>query len=116
MAAQPLYKLNHDDWSKWLKNIESFIDSNEEQKRKCYAENAFNEISEKCNVKPLDVRNDLCNEIDNHEDLAVVSDKLKAVENRTVYMSFSSDILHGGHMKIIREASRLGETYSRCSF
>ena len=109
MAAQPLYKLNHDDWSKWLKNIESFIDSNEEQKRKCYAENAFNEISEKCNVKPLDVRNDLCNEIDNHEDLAVVSDKLKAVENRTVYMSFSSDILHGGHMKIIREASRLGK-------
>jgi len=109
MTAQPLYKLNHDDWLKWLKNIESFIDSNEEMKRKCYAENAFNEISEKCNVKGLDIRNDLCNEIDNKEDLAIVSDKLKVVENRKVYMSFSSDILHGGHMKIIREAARLGK-------
>lgn len=109
MAAQPLYKLTHEDWSKWLKNIEAFINSNEEKKRKCYAENAFNEISDSCNVKPLDVRNQLCNEIDNQEDLAIVSDKLKTVENRTVYMSFSSDILHGGHMKIIREASRLGK-------
>ena len=50
----------------------------------------------------------MCAEIDNPEDLAVVSSKLKEIESRTVYMCFSTDIIHGGHIAIIRKAQRLG--------
>ncbi len=106
MAAQPLYKLTREDWEKWLGKIEEYC---EKDNRKCYAENAFNEISTECNLKPLDVDNDLCAEIDCPDDLAVVSAKLKEVENRTVYMCFSSDVLHSGHLSIIRKAARLGK-------
>lgn len=106
MAAQPLYKINKQDWLVWLDNIVKFCDN---EQVKCYAENAFNEISDKCTIKPLDVENKLCAEIDCLEDLAVVSAKLKEVENRTVYMCFSSDMLHSGHLNIIKKASRLGK-------
>lgn len=106
LAAQPLYKLVKEDWRKWLNKIVEFCDNNETG---CYAENALNEISETCNIRPLDVRNRLCNEIDNPEDLAVVSGRLREVENRTVYMCFSTDVLHSGHISIIKKAARLGK-------
>ncbi|MCR5670853.1 MAG: phosphoenolpyruvate mutase [Butyrivibrio sp.] len=105
-AAQPLYKLLKKDWEEWLSSI---IDYCENKDKKCYAEVALNAISDKTDIRPLDVRNMLCNEIDNAEDLAVVSDKLKAVENRTVYMCFSTDMIHGGYIEIIRKAKRLGK-------
>ena len=35
--------------------------------------------------------------------------KLKEIENRTVYMCFATDIIHGGHIAIIRRAQRLGK-------
>ena len=54
----------------------------------CYAENAFNEVSERCLIKALDVENKLCSEIDSPEDLAVVSKQVKEIANRTVYMCF----------------------------
>ena len=106
MAAQPLYKLLKDDWRIWLDRIIEFC---EENNRKCYAENAFNEVSDRCHVYPLDVMNALCSEIDNPEDLTMVSARLKEVENRRVYMCFSSDILHSGHTAIIQKAARLGK-------
>ena len=109
VVAQPLYKILKKDWEKWLHNIELFIESGDETKRKCYAENAFNEVSDCCVIKPLDVQDRLCNEVDNAEDLAVVSSKLHEIENRTVYMCFSTDILHGGHIRIIRRAQKLGK-------
>lgn len=105
-AAQPLYKIRKDDWKTWLDKIVDFCENGN---TKYYAENAFNEISNLCEIVPLDVQNLLCNEIDNPADLAVVSSKLKEIENRTVYMCFSSDILHSGHMSIIRKAERLGK-------
>ena len=74
MAAQPLYKLLKEDWKIWLDNIIAFC---EKDNVKCYAENAFNEISHKCNVIPLDVKEALCNEIDNPEDLDIIIGKLK---------------------------------------
>ena len=55
------------------------------------------------------MQNLLCAEIDNPDDLAVVISKLKAIENRSVYMCFASDIIHGGHITIIRKAARLGK-------
>jgi phosphoenolpyruvate mutase len=109
VAAQPLYKLNHSDWRVWLDNIIAFCDGKEEAKRKCYAENAFNEVSSESIIKPLDVQDRLCNEVDNPEDLAVVSSKLHRIENQTVYMCFSTDMLHGGHINMIRKAQRFGK-------
>ena len=109
MAAQPLYKLKRDDWKKWLDSIVAFCESDDESKRKVYAENAMNELNGECNISALDVQDMLCAEIDNPEDLAVVSNKLKEIENRTVYMTFSTDIIHGGHIAIIRKAQRLGK-------
>ena len=106
MAAQPLYKLKKEDWIPWLDKITEYCEADNQ---KCYAENALNDISNKINLIPLDVENRLCSEIDNPEDLAIVSAKLKEVENRTVYMCFSTDMLHGGHIAIINKAQRFGK-------
>ncbi len=106
MAAQPLYKLLKKDWKVWLDRIIAFC---ENENRKCYAENALNEVSSSCNIRPLDFKDDLCAEIDTPEDLAAVSSKLAEIENRTVYMCFSTDIIHSGHISIIRKAEKLGK-------
>ncbi len=105
MAAQPLYKIKKEDWCVWLANIEKFCEADN---RKCYAENAFNEVSDRCKIYPLDVKNMLCAEIDTPEDLYSVTTKLKEVNERTVYMSFSTEYIHSGHMAIINKAKRLG--------
>lgn len=105
VAAQPLYKLKRDDWKKWLDSIVVFC---EKQDRKVYAENALNVLKGSVNIHPLDVKNKLCSEVDNLDDLASVTSQLEKVEARTVYMSFSTDVVHGGHIEIIKKASRLG--------
>ena len=106
MEAQALYKLLKNDWKVWLDKIIEFC---ENDNRKVYAENALNELNGAANISALDVENLLCAEIDNPEDLAVVSAKLKEIESRTVYMCFSTDIIHGGHIAIIKKAQRLGK-------
>ncbi len=106
VTAQPLYFIKKDDWKEWLNKIVEFCESGN---TKCYAENAFNEVSDSCRLMPFDVKDRLCAEIDNPDDLSVVSAKLKEVENRTVYMCFSTDILHSGHIAIIKKAKRLGK-------
>ncbi|MBR5280141.1 MAG: phosphoenolpyruvate mutase [Clostridia bacterium] len=105
MEAQALYKLNSQDWNVWLDKICEYCESNN---RKCYAEVAFNEISDQCEIMAYDVGNRLCTEIDTPEDLAVVKTKLAEVENRTVYMCFSTDMIHSGHIAIIKKAAKLG--------
>ena len=105
MSAQPLYKLNRDDWKVWLSKLTEYCEGGN---RKCYAENAFNDVSDKCVITPLDVKNRLCSEIDTPEDLKTVSDKIREIESRTVYMCFSTDIIHSGHIAIIKKAQRLG--------
>lgn len=94
------------DWKVWLNRITEFCESGQV---KCYAENAFNEVSDHCEIYPLDVHRQLCAEVDNADDLAVAVSRLREVENRTVYMCFSTDILHSGHMAIIKKAGRLGK-------
>lgn len=106
MAAQPLYLLKKADWTVWLEKI---IDFCENGNTSCYAENALNQVSDTCVIDALDVKNLLCSEIDNLEDLAVVSSKVEELEKRTVYMCFSIDILHSGHISIIKKAQRLGK-------
>ena len=105
MEAQALYKLLRDDWNIWLNKIVEFCESD---RRKVYAENALNELDGAANIHALDVESLLCSEIDNPEDLAIVTSKLKEIENRTVYMCFASDIIHGGHISIIKKAKKLG--------
>lgn len=109
VAAQPLYKLNKSDWNKWLDNIRAYCESGEEYKRKCYAEKAFNEISHTVELFPCDVRDSLCSEIDSPEDLAVVRNQLSKIEARTAYLCFSTDILHSGHINLIKKAACLGK-------
>lgn len=106
VEAQALYKLNKADWKIWLDKICEFCESDN---RKCYAENAFNGVSDSCAIYAFDVKDKLCSEIDTPEDLAVVSDRLKEIENRTVYMCFSTDMIHSGHITIIRKAEKLGK-------
>lgn len=106
MEAQALYKINKEDWRVWLDKIIEFCESDN---RKCYAENAFNLVSDKCAIYGLDVKDRLCTEIDTPEDLEVVKGKLEKVENRTVYMCFSTDMIHSGHIAIIRKAEKLGK-------
>lgn len=105
LAAQPLYKLLKEDWNVWLENIVKFC---ENDNRKCYAENAFNEVSDKCKIYPCDFKDMLCAEIDTPEDLEVVSNKVKEINERTVYMCFSTEYIHSGHVAIINKARRLG--------
>jgi len=106
MEAQALYHLKKSDWKTWLDKICEFCENGN---TKVYAENALNELDGAANIHILDVKNMLCSEIDNPEDLAVVAARLQEVESRTVYMCFASDIIHAGHISIIKKAEKLGK-------
>lgn len=103
VAAQPLYKMNRHDWNIWLDRIAVFCESGN---RGCYAENAFNALNGQCMLYPSDVKGMLCGEIDTPKDLADVNQKL--MQEKSVYCCFSTDIVHGGHIKIIEAAKELG--------
>ncbi len=105
LAAQPLYKLTASDMKVWLDEICSFCEAGEVN---CYAENAFNKVSHKCPIYSLDVRDELCAEIDTPADLEVVGQRVAELESRVVYMCFSTDMIHGGHIAIIKKAQKLG--------
>lgn len=109
LEAQALYKLNRKDWQVWLDEVITFCESSDEKQRKCYAEVALNQVTAECHIKAFDVQDRLCTEIDTPEDLAIVKSKLAQIENRTVYMCFSTDIIHGGHIAIIKKAAKLGK-------
>ena len=108
LEAQALYKLNKEDWKVWIDKISEFCESGDESKRKCYAENALNLVTDKCKIKAFDVKERLCTEIDTPEDLEKVAKRLYEVESRTVYMCFSTDVLHSGHIAIIKKAEKMG--------
>lgn len=105
MEAQALYKLNRREWNLWLEEICRFCESDN---RNCYAEVALNQITDVCKIHALDVQDRLCAEIDTPEDLETVTAKLREIQNRTVYMCFSTDMIHSGHIAIIRKAEKLG--------
>lgn len=106
MEAQALYKLNKLDWKIWLDKIVEYCESG---KTGCYAEVALNEITSQIHIRAFDAKDRLCSEIDNQEDLKMVSEKLREIENKKVYMCFSTDIVHSGHIEIIKKASKLGK-------
>ena len=105
--GQPLYKMNKEDWNIWLEEICNFCNSGNTN---VYAEEAFNNISDKCNIKPLDIEDKLCMEIDDEDDLSLISIYFDDFSNdKKVYMAFSTDIIHGGHINILEKASKLGK-------
>lgn len=79
VAAQPLYKICKDDWKIWLDRIILYCEKGQAD---CYAEDAFNEVSDKCHMYPLDFKNRLCAEIDTPQDLASICQKLRLKEEQ----------------------------------
>lgn len=104
-AAQPFYKLEKKDWDIWLSEICRFCERGDVT---CYAEHALNQVADRCQLRPLEIGSRLCHEIDTPEDLAIVARRVEEIANRTVYMCFSTDILHSGHISIINQAAKLG--------
>ena len=104
MEAQAMYKLLQPDWECWLAVIRDFCENGETG---CYAEKALNTLNGACRIRALDVRDRLCTEIDTPEDLSAVKARLKT--RPLVYMSFSADMIHSGHIALIRKAQKLGD-------
>ena len=63
----PFYKLSKAAIVSWMNAIDEFVASGQ---TKVYAENAFNEHSDKIKIAPLFFSDDICMEIDTLEDLA----------------------------------------------
>lgn len=74
VTAQPLYKLYKKEWNIWLSEIVRFC---KEGQVVCYAENALNKVTDQCSIYPLDIKDRLCNEVDNLEDLILVKKRLR---------------------------------------
>lgn len=73
-AFQPLYKLDKETLLMWVKSIEFFVDRGDNN---VYAENALNTITNKLNIKAINIGNHFINEIDNEVDLSNVSKSIE---------------------------------------
>lgn len=69
LELQPAYRFLARDFTRWMQEIERFVEAGNDR---VYAENAFNAAWEDVPVYPLDVQGLLCAEIDNQEDRAAV--------------------------------------------
>ena len=69
VELQPAYRFLARDFTRWMQEIERFVEAGNDR---VYAENAFNAAWEDIPVYPLDVQGLLCAEIDNQEDRAAV--------------------------------------------
>ena len=107
-AAQPMYRFRSEDWKIWLEEIIRFCESGDLSQRRCYAEAALNHVLYRMTLRAQDVGKLLCAEVDTPSDLESVRAQLSSLQPRSVYMCFSTDILHSGHIAMIRRASSLG--------
>ena len=69
LELQHAYRVLARDFTRWMQEIERFVEDGNDR---IYAENAFNAAWEDIPVYPLDVQGLLCAEIDNQEDRAAV--------------------------------------------
>lgn len=74
VACQPAYKWQYKDVAQWLQEIHRFCLNGDEKQ---YAETALNEILSSISLFPLELAGRLCHEIDNQEDLSLVSARFK---------------------------------------
>ncbi len=72
-AFQPFYKLDKATAAAWVAKVAGFIEKGE---RKCYAENALNEIFSQLDVQAFDYNGYYIDEIDNLEDYLRVSEEI----------------------------------------
>ncbi len=105
-ALLPMYRMKKQDAIRWFDEIDTFC---EQGKVGCYAEDALNMKLNMFSLTPVDVGEQLASEIDTLEDYSRVIDSLSRIEEKTVYMCFTTDILHHVHIKIINRAKRLGK-------
>ncbi|MCL1884887.1 MAG: iron-containing alcohol dehydrogenase [Defluviitaleaceae bacterium] len=77
--AQPLYKLKSQEWNKWLDEIDSYCHLG---MTNVYAENAFNNVSKKINLFPLDILGRQCFEVDNQDDLVFAKEVFAKLPDR----------------------------------
>ncbi len=68
-ACQAAYRWRADDFARWMAEIERFVVRGDV---KCYAENAFNAVSDEIPLFPYECGGLLCAEIDNQDDRAAV--------------------------------------------
>ena len=73
----------YEDMAEWLEKIAEFCESGDDSKRRCYAENALNEITGK-QLVPVDAGRRLCSEVDDPEDLKRVSGELEKLYDLTL--------------------------------
>lgn len=74
IALQPLYKMKRADWIIWLDQIIKYC---EKGRVSVYAEDALNEVSDKCKIFPFDFKERLCAEIDTPEDLQLIRKRIQ---------------------------------------
>ena len=80
VASQPAYKLQRADMEIWLDAISQFCGRGETG---VYAENALNTVFDRVEMIPVALKGRLCNEVDDAEDLRMVSGRFRALLNNT---------------------------------
>lgn len=75
-ACQAAYKWQSRDFQLWMGNIQAFCDSGNVN---VYAEEAFNAISDRIPLFPLEMTGRLCSEIDNHDDYIAVTERFSGI-------------------------------------
>lgn len=73
LAAQPLYKLRWDSWALWLGQIRAFVEAGLTD---CYAEDALNAVLGQVGLRPVDIGENLCMEVDTLSDLRRITGQL----------------------------------------
>lgn len=74
VACQPFYKLKKEDWNLWKLKINEFC---KKGNTNVYAEDALNELlNQQIALNPLDIKGDLCGEIDTKDDLKRIKELL----------------------------------------
>jgi len=108
VSSQPAYKLLRKDMAVWMEAIEKFCERGE---RSVYAEEALNTVLGRVAVYAMPLKGRLCSEIDSLADMAEVSKRFQDYQanRKKVYMCFSTDVIHHGHLHIIQKAASLGE-------
>lgn len=74
VACQPFYKIINEDWKLWKDKIREYCQNNQTN---VYAENALNQLTDQIHITPIDIKGDLCMEIDTPEDLKKAKEILK---------------------------------------
>lgn len=106
VPSQPAYKFLKSDMDAWITRIVNYCESD---KRTHYAEDALNDILHEIDLTPLDLEHIVCMEVDDVVDLSIARDSLLKISKRKIYLSMSSDVIHDGHVNMIRYGASLGE-------